>query len=317
MTKVLVVGSLNADLVLSVDRLPGPGETVLTRGPAQLGFGGKGGNQACAAARLGADAAIVARVGDDDLATAVVADLVTRGVGTSHVRATAGSRTGSAVVVVDSHGENLIVVDAGANATLGPADIDEAVVSEAAVVLVQLEIPLPAVREALSRSPGLVVLNPAPAQPLDEELLARVDVLVPNRRELALLVGATPPEDVQEALSIVHQLPGHCDVVVTLGAGGALVVDRHNGGAAVLDAPAVDVLDATGAGDTFCGALAVALSEGRPLQEAARLAVGAASLSTTAKGARGLLPTRPQAEAAAASVRPVGVLFNSQVTGRS
>jgi ribokinase len=302
MSRLVVVGSLNSDLTVPVDHLPGPGETVMATAPAHVGFGGKGGNQACAAAAIGGAVAMVARVGDDEAGTVTRADLRQRGVDTALVLTTAGVRTGSAVIIVDRGGDNSIVVDAGANATLGPGDVANPTVAEAEVVLVQLEIPLAAVGAAVRAATGIVVLNPAPAAPLDDAVLSRVDVLVPNQIELGRLTASPPPRDLPATLRLVGALPFAFDVVVTLGAGGALVVPRPPGEPVFLPAPRVDAIDATGAGDVFCGALGVALADGRPLAEAASLAVAAASLSTTARGARGLLPTRPQTEALAASL---------------
>lgn len=302
MSTVVVIGSLNQDLTVMVDRLPSPGETVLATSPPHIGFGGKGGNQASAAAGLGADVAMVARVGDDQAGAAVRADLASRGVDVTGVRTTPGTRTGTASITVDRTGDNMIVVDPGANTTLDPSDVRDSAFLSAAAVLVQLEIPMPAVAAAV-RAPGHVVLNPAPALPLTDEILAAIDVLVPNRSELGLLSGGASPESLAAAVKLVQKLPFQFDVVVTLGAQGALVVSRREGRSVYLSAPKVNVLDTTGAGDTFCGALVVALAEGQALGEAAALAVAAASRSTTALGARGMLPTRQEAESLLPAVR--------------
>jgi ribokinase len=315
--RVAVVGSLNADLTLLVDRLPGPGETVLSSAPGTIGFGGKGGNQAAAAAAFGADVTMTGRVGDDDIGQRIRADLAERGVGVSGVLITPGSRSGGATIAVNPAGENLILVDPGANGQLAPADIGADVLDRAAAVLLQLEIPAQTVSAAVSMASGLVVLNPAPAIPLSAGLLARVNVLVPNQTELALLAGAAGAAGPAGAAglaglagtaALARRLPAGLDVVVTLGAGGALVVPGRGGPVTHIGAPEVAVVDATGAGDCFCGTLAVSLAGGASLEQAARVSVAAAALSVTAAGARGLLPGRDQAESLAATltVSPVG-----------
>jgi ribokinase len=314
---VAVVGSLNADLTLLVGRLPGPGETVLSSAPGTIGFGGKGGNQAAAAAAFGADVTMIGRVGDDDVGQRIRGDLAERGVDVSGVRITPGARSGGATIAVNPAGENLILVDPGANGQLSPADIDPGILGRAAAVLLQLEIPPRTVSAAVRMAGAPVVLNPAPAPaaPLSADLLARVNVLVPNQAELALLAGAAPsaapsaapPDGLAVTAALARKLPGDLDVVVTLGASGALVVPRGGGPVTHIGAPRVAAVDATGAGDCFCGTLAVSLAGGASLAEAARISVAAAALSVTAAGARGLLPGRDQAESLAASLtaRPV------------
>jgi ribokinase len=308
--RVAVVGSLNADLTLLVGRLPGPGETVLSSAPGTIGFGGKGGNQAAAAAAFGADVTMIGRVGDDDAGQRIRGDLAERGVDVSGVRITPGARSGGATIAVNPAGENLILVDPGANGQLSPADIDPDVLNQAAAILLQLEIPAQTVAAAMSMAAAPVVLNPAPAAPLSADLLARVNVLVPNQTELALLAGVPVPAasaGLAATVALARQLPVDLDVVVTLGAGGALVVPRGGGPVTHIGAPEVAVVDATGAGDCFCGTLAVSLAGGASLAEAARISVAAAALSVTVAGARGLLPGRDQAEPLAASLtaRPV------------
>ncbi len=302
MNKLAVIGSLNSDLTVGVEHLPAPGETVMASSPTHVGFGGKGGNQASAAASMGGDVAMVARVGDDDVGASIRADLGSRGIDTSLVRTTAGTRTGSALIIVERSGDNVIVVDAGANAKLAPSDVTNATVAEASVVLVQLEIPMKTVTAAVRTATGLVVLNPAPAAALGDDVLSRVDLLVPNRSELGQLTGSPAPDGPEAAMRLVDKLPFDFDVVVTLGSVGALLVRRGRSHAVLIAAPRVHVLDATGAGDAFCGALAVGLGEHGDIEKAAVLAVAAASLSTTAPGARGLLATRGDAELLAGSV---------------
>jgi ribokinase len=309
--RVAVVGSLNADLTLLVDRLPGPGETVLSSAPGTIGFGGKGGNQAAAAAAFGADVTMIGRIGDDDIGQRIRGDLAERGVDVSGVRITPGARSGGATIAVNPAGENLILVDPGANGQLSPADIGPDILDRAAAILLQLEIPAQTVSAAVSMASAPVVLNPAPAIPLSADLLAGVAVLVPNQTELALLAGAPPPAAPPGGLAataaLARKLPADLDVVVTLGAGGALVVPRRGGPVTHIRAPKVAAVDATGAGDCFCGTLAVSLAGGASLAEAARISVAAAALSVTVAGARGLLPGRGEAESLAATLtaRPV------------
>jgi ribokinase len=310
--RVAVIGSLNADLTLPVDRLPGPGETVLSSAPGTVGFGGKGGNQAAAAAAFGAGVTMIGRVGDDDTGRRIRGELAERGIDVSGVRITPGARSGGATIAVNPAGENLILVDPGANGELAPGDIAQDVLDRAAVVLLQLEIPIPTVAAVLSMARAPVVLNPAPVAPLSASLLAQVDVLVPNLAELALLTGTAPPAGLAAAglaatAALARKLPDSLDVVVTLGADGALVVPRAGGPVTHIAAPAVAAVDATGAGDCFCGTLAVSLAEGAGLADAARISVAAAALSVTAAGARGLLPGRGEAESLAARLAAVPV----------
>jgi ribokinase len=286
---VTVVGSLNEDVLVAVGRLPGRGETVIGRS-ASLAPGGKGANQAAAAGRLGRGVHMVGRVGQDPAGDRQLAALAGMHVNVSRVHRTPGAPTGSATIPVeDGSGENLIVVVPGANAELTPEDADVESVHRAAVLLLQLEVPLETVRAAARAATGTVVLTPAPPQPLPDDLWEHVDVLVPNEHELAQLAGASPGE--REPAQLVELARGvaPCSVVVTLGARGALVVPVE--GEVLLQAPpAVTPVDTTGAGDCFCGALAQALARGTDLAGAVRYAVTAAALSTTGPGARGALP---------------------------
>lgn len=330
---VAVVGSLNADLVLPVAHLPRGGETVLTTAPGQQIFGGKGGNQAAAAAAFGAAVRMAGRVGDDEIGQRILADLAGRGVDVAGVLVTPGARSGLAAIAVDADGENLIIVDPGANLSLTAADVATAGLGGAAVVLVQLEIPLGAVAAAMrAAGGGRVVLNPAPAPAtaLPAEILELADVIVPNLTELGQLAGAGDPAGhglmndasireslmdasfirsgphagLAEAAGLAAALPGVADIVVTLGKQGALVVPRSAGAGPVvhIPAPTVAAVDTTGAGDCFCGTLAVSLAEGLGLAESARWSVAAAAISTTAPGARGKLPARSEIAALAASL---------------
>jgi ribokinase len=279
---IALVGSINLDIVVGVDRHPARGETVLGDDRQELP-GGKGANQAVAAARLGAQVAFVGRVGDDDAGRRLRDGLAAEGVDVTHVRVDADAPTGVALIAVDRAGENTIVVSSGANARVSAADVEAArhVLANAAVTLVQHEVPEDAVAAAIAAAGGTVVLNPAPARPI----VAQVDVLVPNRGELEALAGRAG-----DPVGLARGLEAARAVVVTLGSEGAVVVE----GAHVEHVPAlrVDAVDTTGAGDAFCGALAQSLDAGADLVEAARWAVRAAAASVTKPGAQGGLPRR-------------------------
>ena len=293
---VTVVGSLNEDVLVAVDRLPGRGETVIGRS-TRLAPGGKGANQAAAAGLLGAGVHMVGRVGEDPAGDRQVAALARCRVDVSRVHRTPGVATGSATIPVEAGtGENLIVVVPGANGALTPRDADVEPVRRAAVVLLQLEVPLETVLAAARAATGTVVLTPAPPQPLPADVTEHVDVLVPNEHELAQLAGVEAGERPPAELAGLARRVAACPVVVTLGARGALVVPRR--GPVLLQAPPpVTAVDTTGAGDCFCGALAQALAADPDLPAAVRFAVAAAALSTTGPGARGALPDRAAVEA--------------------
>jgi len=292
---VAVVGSLNLDLVVRVARPPGPGETV-TGSDVFRNPGGKGANQAVAAARLGRRVAMVGCVGDDAAGRELLGSLADAEVDTARVRVVDGVPSGTAFITVGDDGENQIVVSPGANARLTAADVAAAgaALAAAAVTLLQLEVPLEAVAAAAGAAGGRVVLNPAPVRDLPEDLLAKVDVLVPNRVELAQLAGAGVPETVEDAATLAGRLPARA-VVVTLGGDGALVVEDGRVG----HVPAVPVrpVDTTAAGDAFCGGLADALAGGAGLQEAARRAVRVAAAACLRPGAQASLPTPADLEA--------------------
>jgi len=310
--RVVVVGSVNVDLVVRADHLPAAGETV-TGGIFERHDGGKGANQAVAAARLGRPTLFVGAVGDDDFGRIARSALDREGVDTSAVRTLPGESTGVALILVDGRGENLIVVASGANELL---DIDTVrdglgrlgpLVGD--VVLVSHEIPTSTAREALrlAREEGArTILNPAPALGLDRTTFGLADIVSPNRNELTVLVGAEakrtgrragPADDparlARTLLEANSEGPGAGEaVVVTLGSAGALML-AANRAVEPLEIPAHRVIpvDTTGAGDAFNGALAAALAEGRELSEAVRRAVVAGALATTRAGARMGMPT--------------------------
>jgi ribokinase len=297
MKSVLVVGSSNTDMVLRVPRIPRPGETVLGGAFAMAG-GGKGANQAVAAARAGARVTFVARVGDDVFGERALAGFAADGVDTRFVLKTAGAASGVALIAVDERGENSIAVASGANEHLSVADVDAAATAFAAadLVLLQLESPLETVAAAVRKAGEkgtLVVLNPAPARPLDEALLAGVSVLTPNETEAELLSGVPVRDDdgVRTAAAALRRR-GPGTVVITLGGRGVYALAPDFEGFA--PAFRVEAVDTTAAGDVFNGALAVALAEKRPLAEALRFAQAAAAISVTRPGAQPSAPSRAE-----------------------
>lgn len=300
MKNVLVVGSSNTDLVIRVPRIPRPGETVLG-GAFSTAAGGKGANQAVAAARAGGRVAFVARIGDDQFGRESLEGLGRDGIDTRFVLTTPGAASGIALITVDERGENSISVASGANALLSAADVGRAAEAFAAadIVLLQLESPLETVeaaaREAKRRGVP-VILNPAPARELGDALLAGVSVLTPNEHEAGLLTGI-PVRDERSARDAARRLRerGPGTVIVTLGERGVLALAA--GFEASLPAFKVKPVDTTAAGDVFNGALAVALAEKLPLPDAVRFAQAAAAISVTRPGAQPSAPTRAEIEA--------------------
>lgn len=287
---ITVVGSLNMDLVVAVDRAPNLGETLAGREFRTIP-GGKGSNQAIAAARAGARCAMIGAVGQDSFGDQLLATLQADGVDRSHVRRVPGA-SGTAHILVDRAGQNSIVIVPGANGSMTElTEADRGLIGRSQFLLLQLELPLPVVVEAarVARQAGVtVILTPAPAQPLPRDLLATVDWLIPNEHEAALLAGVADPD---AAAAILHeQVP---NLVITLGAAGALL--RQRGEAPLLiPAPRVTAVDTTAAGDTFTGTLAVALSEGQAPAAAVRWANGAAAISVTRFGASPAMPHRDE-----------------------
>lgn len=293
---ICVVGSINADLVVRVPTLPRPGETVLG-GTFSSAKGGKGANQAVAAARAGAATALVACVGDDALGRAARDSLAAEGIDISHASVAPGHPTGVALILVDGRGENAIAVASGANDALSPHDIDRArgLIEAADVLLVQLEIPDDSVARAvaIARAAGrTVILNPAPARALPADLLAAVDILTPNETEAEILAGGAGGD----AAAACERLraAGCGAVVLTRGAAGALVASAT--GTTVVPAFPVTAIDTVAAGDVFSAALGVALGEGHDLPAAARFAAAAAAISVTRAGAQASAPSRDEIE---------------------
>jgi ribokinase len=286
---IVVVGSINADLVFEVDEIPRGGETVAATSHTVVA-GGKGANQAVAAARLGADVAFIGCVGNDQPGSDLRTGLQNDGVDVTLMSVAAGS-TGTAVVVVDKHGENAIIVDEGANGRLELGKKQKQIITSAEVLLCQQEIPMHVVAEVASMAGGMFVLNAAPSKGLPDGLLEAVDVLIVNEHE-ALAVGAKRDPASIRALGVPT-------VITTLGAAGARVVTQAD--IAIVEPPAVSVLDTTGAGDAFCGAFAVASHDGLDVFEAAGRGVVAGALATQGLGARTAMPTLTELDEAMTS----------------
>jgi len=287
--EVCVLGSSNLDIVVPVPRHPVKGETVMGGDHFRVG-GGKGANQAVAAARLGRRVAFVGRVGDDPAGVELRAGLDADGVDTSLLRTEPDTPSGIALIAVGPDGDNSIVVSPGANGRVDESDVERAaaVLQHANVTLLQLEVPIEAVTEAAEAAGGLVILNPAPAQALTSRLLESVDVLVPNETELALLSGSPVATTMDELVDQARLLPA-ARTVVTLGAQGALLVDESS--VHHQSAPSVTPVDTTGAGDSFCGALADVLAEGGSLTDAMAWGVMVGAATTLRAGAQSSLPT--------------------------
>ena len=296
---ITVVGSLNMDLVARAPRIPQPGETIIGSDFHTVP-GGKGANQAVAAARLGAQVSMVGRVGRDAFAESLLNNLAAAGVDHTFVIHDPQAATGVALIAVDDAGQNSIIVASGANVRLSPADVDgaKAAIAGADALLLQLESPLETVTRAakVAHAHGVsVILNPAPARSLPGALLALVDVLIPNESETALLTGLPvgDPAEAEAAAAALREL-GVGTVILTLGERGALLARED--GAEYFPAFEVTPVDTTAAGDAFVGGFAVALAEGRSLAEAVQWGNGAGALATTRLGAQPSLPTRQELE---------------------
>lgn len=291
--RIVVIGSANTDLVITTERFPRPGETLVGR-DFLSNRGGKGANQAVAAARLGGDVAFVGKVGTDDYGRQTLAALSEEGIDTRYTLTTGESHSGIAIITVDTHGENTIIVDGGANSLLSAEDIQSAeeLFHEAAIVLMQLETPVEALTAAarLARHHGaFVVLNPAPApqSPLPAELLENVDLLIPNQTETEAISGiaAGDLQSAKEAIERLRQM-GVRNAIITMGGEGVAV------GPDATHVPSypTTVVDTTAAGDTFCGALCTALAQGKELSEAAHFACRAAAVTVSRMGAQQAMP---------------------------
>jgi ribokinase len=299
MPDIVVVGSANTDMVVKSPRIPGPGETVIGS-EFLLAAGGKGANQAVAAARLGANVTFVACLGKDVFGDQAVAGYRDEGIDVSYVVRDPDVASGVALIIVDAQGENSIAVASGANARLSPADVARAAdaISQADVLLAQLEVPIDTVRAAieLAHKAGVpVILNPAPAQEMDPDLLRMVTLATPNEHEIRVVVGK---KDQDAAISAMLDA-GTETVLVTMGRHGALWASRTT--RTMVPAFRVQAVDTTAAGDAFNGGLACALGRGEPLADAIRYASAVAALSVTRMGAQPSLPTAAEVDAFLAS----------------
>ncbi|SIN98029.1 ribokinase [Halodesulfovibrio marinisediminis] len=297
--KLVVLGSVNADHILQVDSFPRPGETVTGHG-YRVVAGGKGANQAVAAGRLGADIALIACVGNDDFGRNIIKTLSADGILTTGVITVPDTPTGIAIIYVDGKGENSIGISAEANAHLLPEVVEPhlTLLDHADALLMQLESPIITVElmARLAHHAGkTVVLNPAPARPLPDSLLANVTMITPNETETEILTGVTvkTEEEARKAAAVFHA-KGVEKVIITLGSKGAFISDEL--GMRTIAGFSVSPVDTTAAGDVFNGALITALLEGKTMDDAVRFAHGAAAISVTRLGAQTSIPTRNEVD---------------------
>ncbi len=297
---ITVIGSSNTDMVIKADHLPGPGETILG-GSFFMNPGGKGANQAVAAARLGGNVNFICKTGEDIFGERSRQIFKDEGIDTSFLITDSGRPSGVALITVDKNAENCIVVASGANAELNPSDLLQAyeMIIQSSIVLMQLEIPLDTVSyvAALANEKGIpVVLNPAPACSLPHKLLENTSILTPNKTEAGMLSGILV-HDIESAKAAAMKIreKGVKTIIITLGDEGAIVLHRN----LFTHVPAnrVRAVDTTAAGDTFNGALVVALSEGKDILEATAFACKAAAISVTRNGAQGSIPFKREVEA--------------------
>jgi ribokinase len=294
--KIIVVGSSNTDMVVKTDELPLPGETKLG-GVFFMNAGGKGANQAVAAARMGGHVTLVTRLGNDIFGRETIAGLKKEKIDISYVFIDEVSPSGVALIMVNGMGENCIVVAPGANANLLPTDIEKVKnISDAEIILIQLEIPIQTVKvvtKIAKQNGQRLIINPAPAQKLDDEVLRDLFLITPNESEARLLTGIDVKDETSASQAARFLLnKGVQNVIITLGSAGAYFQNSHL--KIKVDAPVLHAVDTTAAGDTFSGALAVAISEIENWEKAIQFAVEAASLSVTRLGAQASIPYRTE-----------------------
>ncbi len=293
MPSIVVIGSSNTDMVIKADHLPAPGETILG-GKFFMNPGGKGANQAVAAARLGGKITFITKTGNDIFGKQSVQLLEEEGINTSFIISDPVNPSGVALITVDNNGENCIVVASGSNATLSPVDLFKAtaIIEQATIVLLQLEISIATVEHVISIAAAhnvKVVLNPAPVFPLSDALLQHISILTPNETEASMLSGIKITDDATaEQAARFLNMKGVETVIITLGSKGALVL--HQNIVTLVRSPVVKAMDTTAAGDVFNGALVVALAEKKTMIEAVNFACKAASISVTRMGAQASVP---------------------------
>ena len=298
MSRIVVIGSINTDVVVRSSQLPSAGQTVMGHSFMTTG-GGKGANQAVAAARLGADVSLIARIGSDAFGEMSIENFKKEKINIDNIYTDSDAPSGVAFIVVDDRGENIIVVAPGANATLNEKDIQDAedVIERAGIVLFQLEIPMRTVAEGIrlaKKHNRIVMLNPAPAASIPEQVLHSVDIITPNQTEALTLTGIAVNDEVtaQQACDVLHD-KGILTAIITMGEQGAYISsDSYKG--LVPGFNAGKVVDTVAAGDTFCAGLAVAIAEGKSLQLAVQFANAAAALSVTKAGAQASIPVRTE-----------------------
>lgn len=295
--RIFIIGSCNTDMVIKTERLPIPGETVLG-GDFLMTPGGKGANQAVAAARLNGNVHFIAKVGDDLFGKSSVEQYENEGINVDNIFSASNVPSGTALIMVDKNGENCISVASGANALLNPKDVEKALsaIDKDDILLMQLETPIETVEYAanISKQKGVkVILNPAPARSLSKDLLNNLFMIIPNETEAYILSGieVTDFDSACKAADIISK-KGVNIVVITRGSKGAFV--KENEDYYEISTTKVNSVDATAAGDTFCGALCVGLSEGMILREAVKFACKSASITVTRMGAQSSLPYRKE-----------------------
>lgn len=299
MKKIVVIGSSNTDLIIRVPEIPRPGETLL--GGEFMTFpGGKGANQAVAAARAGGEVVFIAAVGDDAYGEEAIKGYKQDNINTEHIKVCKGVASGVAMITIAGSGENAIAVAPGANARLLPEDLDdmEEIMQEAAYLLIQLETPLDTVQKAIELCGGLdtrVILNPAPAARLSDEILQGISIITPNETEAESLTGivVSDEQSAAESAAIMHGR-GVGTVIITLGSRGAFLSDPESGTRKLIPGFQVQAVDTTAAGDVFNGQLVVSLAEGKSLERAVLEAHGAAAISVQKLGAQSSIPRRDE-----------------------